>query len=101
MKGLGVRVGYKFEEEKVKRDETHSKLFTAFREMYRVRDFQLVLCADTHVRAQRYSMDLLNSVVEEKRKEEEFASSLSKVSVIFDRRSPRIRYWGSTHIDVL
>ena len=71
-----------------------AKRFVVFREMYSVRKFRLVLCADVHASTENDAKEMLEHTWEEesKRGGDDFSQG---VSIISDRTSSRVRYRGS------
>ena len=67
-----------------------AKRFVVFREMYSVRKFRLVLCADVRESAENDARGMLERVWEEERKREGVDFSHGVSIVISDRRSSRI-----------
>jgi hypothetical protein len=69
----------------------HQERFRAFSEMYRVREFQLVLCADVLDRVAECAVGVLERIVEAERANGGLSYFLSEPLIISGRRSPRTR----------
>jgi hypothetical protein len=69
----------------------HQERFTAFSEMYKVREFQLVLCADVLERVVECAMGVLERIVEAEKANGGLGYFLSEPLIISERRSPRTR----------
>jgi hypothetical protein len=69
----------------------HQERFKVLIEMYRVRGFQLVLCADVLDFAVEYVVGVLERVVEKERMNGGLGYLLSEPLIISERRSPRTR----------
>ena len=53
--------------QRAKHELWHRGLFEAFREMYTVRDFRLVLCVNVWDRVEEYTVGVMKRVVEEEK----------------------------------
>lgn len=69
----------------------HRKRFKVLAEIYRVREFQLVLCADVLDRVAEYAMQVLEHVVKGEKVNGGLSYLLSEPLVISEMRSPRTR----------
>ena len=72
--------------ESSKQDLWHRGLFEAFREMYTVRDFQLVLCVDVWDRVGDYTMGVMRRAVAEEKAAGRLDSLLSEPVVVYNPR---------------
>ena len=72
----------------------HRLLFEAFREMYAVQDFQLVLCADVWDRLGGYAVESLKRAVAAEKAENRLDSMHTEPLVVYNPRgSPK---WART-----
>jgi hypothetical protein len=78
--------------------QQHSKRFTVLHEMYCVRRFRLVLCADVFARAEERAVEMLKRIRAVEAGKNCLGSDLflHRTLVISDRRSPRIRFHGTS-----
>lgn len=76
----------------------NSERFAVYREMYSVRDFRLVLCADVHERVEKSAIKILKRVVDKERRHGGISVNLLLHSalIISDRRTPHVRFCGSS-----
>lgn len=82
-------------QEDIKR--AHFDRFMVFREMYSVREFRLVLCADVLACAEKPAMKMLDGIVTEAtRRNGGFGFFRRGVLAVYDRRAPSIRFQGAS-----
>jgi len=82
-------LGRRPQAEKEAGDPQHRKRFKVFYEMHKVRDFQLVLCADVWDPVEDYSMHMLKRVVANEKARGGFSDSFSEPLVIYRPRGSR------------
>jgi hypothetical protein len=70
--------------------------FKVFHEMHRVREFQLVLCADVLECVEKYATELLENARVKVGRKPGGPEFLRKALVISERRSPQIRFCGAS-----
>jgi len=68
----------------------HHKRFNLFREMYKVRDFRLVLCADVWDRMGKYSVGVLKQAIAVEKAERGLGGLPSELSVTYSPRGYRL-----------
>jgi len=86
-----IHVDYVSAEESVTIALQHTERFKVFGEMYRVREFRLVLCADVQDYILKYAMRKLERIVEAEWKNGRLYHPLCKPLIISEIRSPGTR----------
>ena len=76
----------------------HLEWFKVLREMYSVRNFRLVLCADVIELVEKHAMGILERVVEVEESNGGLRCFKHGVSIICDKRTPQIRYRGLSSV---
>ena len=91
-KGRPVRVKYSPQEQRATVALHHPERFKVFSEMHRMREFRLVLCADVLDCIAEHAVGVLERVVEEERMNGRLDYLRCEPLIIFEIRSPRIRF---------
>ena len=82
-------------EQETESAQHHQERFKVFREMYRVREFQLVLCADVPYCVTNRAMWALEDIVEAERKNGGLDYLACEPLIISERRVPHTRLTDS------
>ena len=76
--------------EKAREDSQHRALFEMFREIYKVREFRLVLCADVRYRVGEYTVQMLREAIAAEKAERGFDVFFPEPLVIYNPRESQV-----------